>query len=281
MRITLCLLVLVSGCLKRYSDWDAVDSTPASSTAAAGAPVLSAFFGLDNGLTPRVERLCPGAAGMDGMPLIFSHEVDIQTLQAGDVVVITAAGKRMPVHCLTMGPALDAGELRTALLAGEFGGADDPPASVQVTGHVLSLDGRHDFFGATIPVTPLADGPFLVLAEAATAAQYGGKRTPGPAHGTRCPTGTAQAIRVTWAGGISRPTGGDVDMQEGARYALRLTTGELVAPDALADLHDNDNNHLLCLTQANEVASVSFPAGLVVDPNKDLNPAVEVPVRAP
>jgi len=49
------------------------------------AALLSAFFGIDNGL-PRVANkgICPGAAGQDGMPVIFSHEIDVNTLQAED-----------------------------------------------------------------------------------------------------------------------------------------------------------------------------------------------------
>ena len=51
-----------------------------------------------------------------------------------------------------------------------------------------------------------------------------------------------------------------------------------VVEKRLADLDDNDNNHNLCLNVADRAASVSFPAGHVVDPNGDLNPATEVAV---
>lgn len=39
------------------------------------AELLSAFFGLDNGLPPRSEGVCRGAGGADGLPVIFSHEL--------------------------------------------------------------------------------------------------------------------------------------------------------------------------------------------------------------
>ncbi len=39
------------------------------------AELLSAFFGLDNGLPLRSEAVCRGAEGADGMPVIFSHEL--------------------------------------------------------------------------------------------------------------------------------------------------------------------------------------------------------------
>jgi len=272
--------LLATGCLKqRYSNWSLEDQTSPVASPQQGR-LLSAFFGLDNTLPKRSERLCPGAAGMDGMPLIFSEELDLGTLEAGDIVVVGASGARRPVHCITMGPAIDRGELRTGLLVGEFGSpGEDPPASVEVSGHLLSIDGTHDFNGASVAVTPLADGPSIVLAEAASPEQYGGTRAKGVARGTRCPKGTQQAIRVTWAGGITKPGGEPADMAEGRRYTLTLEDGSAVAPDALADLRDNDNNHLLCLNEARKVVRVSFPAGLVTDPNEDLNPATEVSVR--
>ena len=51
-----------------------------------------------------------------------------------------------------------------------------------------------------------------------------------------------------------------------------------VTPSGLADLDDSDNNHNLCLNVADRDVSVSFPAGHVVDPNGDVNPATEVTV---
>jgi hypothetical protein len=51
-----------------------------------------------------------------------------------------------------------------------------------------------------------------------------------------------------------------------------------VTPSGLADLDDNDHNHSLCLNVADRAGSVSFPAGHVVGPNGDVNPATEVGV---
>ncbi|MGJ3253190.1 MAG: hypothetical protein ACFE0J_18975, partial [Elainellaceae cyanobacterium] len=45
------------------------------------AELFSAFFGLDNGLPQRSNAICQGASGADGMPVIFSHELDVDTLQ--------------------------------------------------------------------------------------------------------------------------------------------------------------------------------------------------------
>ena len=40
------------------------------------ARLLSAFFGLNNGLGIGANRICPDASGKDGMPVVLSHTVD-------------------------------------------------------------------------------------------------------------------------------------------------------------------------------------------------------------
>ena len=44
------------------------------------ARVLSAFFGLDNGLPLGANLICLGASGQDGMPVVFSHTLDVKLL---------------------------------------------------------------------------------------------------------------------------------------------------------------------------------------------------------
>jgi hypothetical protein len=51
-----------------------------------------------------------------------------------------------------------------------------------------------------------------------------------------------------------------------------------IAPAALADLGDRDNNHRPCLDTADPPVSFAFPAGHPVDPNQDLNPDTRVVV---
>lgn len=249
------------------------------------AGLLSAFFGLDNAL-PRTARLiCKGAPGKDGMPVIFSTEVDHMTMQAGDFRVTTASGATGEILCVTLLPATDAGELRTVLLVGEFGGAEtDPPVSVEIVGHLHAIDGTLDFRGAKIDVTPLAPGPSLVMAEVADPAAQdlglGQRRT----DGDDCPSeGISQAVRVVWAGGVVLANGrepGDAE-RDLYRVTVRAPDGaeREVTPTALADLGDGDNNHLLCLDTADAPISVAFPAGILIDPNGDLNPATSVEVQ--
>ena len=241
------------------------------------ARALSAFFGLDDALPFRANRLCLGASGKDGMPVVLSHTVDAETLQPEDFRVVTRSGTERTPICVTLRPASDPGELRTVLLIGDFGDeADDPPVKVLVVDDLLS-DGvtgdRVNFRGTQTHVTPLDAGPALVLAEVV------------PEDGrSACPDGIQQVVRVTWAGGVRRADGDEAGDAERALYRVTLERADgsrdEIVPAALADLGDRDNNHLLCLDTSAPAVSVSFPAGQLVDPNQDLNPDTHVAVNS-
>ncbi|MYA09720.1 MAG: hypothetical protein F4060_01935 [Holophagales bacterium] len=242
---------------------------------------LSAFFGLDNALPAGANFLCQGASGQDGMPIVLSHTVDANTLQPGDFRIVTRSGSERTPLCSTLRPAGDPGELRTVLLIGEFGdAASDPPVRVLVVGDLFSDGVTGDpvnFRGTETNVTPLDAGPSLVLAEVVPADRWS---TEG--RGSACPEGIQQVVRVTWAGGVRLPDGDDPGDAERALYRVTVerpdgSTDEIV-PEALADLGDNDNNHLLCLDTSAPAVSVSFPGGHLVDPNQDLNPDTRVAV---
>ena len=155
--------------LDRYAQTDTTETDVTSTLHTDGreAALISAFFGLDNGLPVRNSNLvvCDGAGGMDGMPVMFSHEIDVETLDPGDFKVVTESGAVGEVICLTLAPADDPGELRTVLLTGEYGSADDQPVSVEVVGNILSLDKSVNFTGAEVAATRLEEGPTLVWAE--------------------------------------------------------------------------------------------------------------------
>ncbi len=247
------------------------------------ARLLSAFFGLDNGLPRGANNLCAGAAGQDGMPIVLSHTIDAKSLQPEDFRVFTRSGYERTPHCLTLRPANDTGELRTILLIGEFGNADnDPPVKVLVVDDLLS-DGSTgttlNFSGAEIKVIPLAAGPTLVLAEAVSKDEWSK-----PGRGSACPPDTQQVIRATWAGGIRLPNRANLGDAERVLYRVTVErpdgTHEEIAPAALAELGDNDNNHFLCLDTTDPTVSVSFPAGHLVDPNQDLNPDTRIAVNS-
>ena len=242
---------------------------------------LSAFFGLDNGLPVGANRICQGAAGQDGMPVVLSQTVDAGTVQPEDFRIVTRSGVEHTPICSTLGPARDPGELRTVLLIGEFGdAADDPPMKVLVVGDLFS-DGvtgeRVNFRGTQTQVTPLDAGPSLVLAEVVP---EDGWSTEG--RGSRCPDGVLQVVRATWAGGVRLPNGGELGDAERLLYRVTVErpdgSSDEIAPAALADLGDGDNNHHLCLDTSAPAVSVSFPAGHLVDPNQDLNPDTRVAV---
>ena len=244
---------------------------------------LSAFFGLDNGLPVGVNRICQGAAGQDGMPVVLSQTVDAGTVQPEDFRIVTRSGVEHTPICSTLGPARDPGELRTVLLIGEFGdAADDPPMKVLVVGDLFS-DGvtgeRVNFRGTQTQVTPLDAGPSLVLAEVVP---EDGWSTEG--RGSRCPDGVLQVVRATWAGGVRLPNGGELGDAERLLYRVTVErpdgSSDEIAPAALADLGDGDNNHHLCLDTSAPAVSVSFPAGHLVDPNQDLNPDTHVAVES-
>ena len=247
-----------------------------------GAP-LSAFFGLDNGLPVAANRICQGAAGQDGMPVVLSQTVDAGTVQPEDFRIVTRSGAERTPICSTLGPARDPGELRTVLLIGEFGdAADDPPMKVLVVGDLFS-DGvtgeQVNFRGTQTEVTPLDAGPSLVLAEVVP---EDGWSTEG--RGSRCPDGVLQVVRATWAGGVRLPSRGELGDAERLLYRVTVErpdgSSDEIAPAALADLGDGDNNHHLCLDTTAPAVSVSFPAGHLVDPNQDLNPDTHVAVES-
>ncbi len=286
-------LVFLIGYERRLDAYAQTDTTRTEVTARTdangrAAGLISAFFGLDDAL-PNLFSLvaCRGADGMDGMPVIFSHEVDLATLEPGDFRVTTASGKLGEVVCLTLAPAEDPGELRTALLAGEFGNAEDPPTTVEMVGDVLSQDGTVNFRGASVPVTPLENGPSLVWAEVVPQAAWdlGREATRLPwGGGNACPRGTAQVVRVAWDGGVTKPGGGHLAAEMGRLYEVTVAGSEgdphRVTPMTLADLGDGDNNHLLCLDVFERAVSVRFPAGHLTDPRDDLNDDTEITVTA-
>lgn len=241
--------------------------------------LLSAFYGLNDSrqTAVRTALVCRSVSGRDGMPVIFSDEIDPDTLDPEDFQITRESGDMGRVGCVTLRPADDVGELRTALVVGEYGSNDDPPEAVEIVGDVMSLDGMRNFKGATAPVIPLADGPTIILAENIPPNYWslGGEGD--------CPRpGLRNIVRAVWVGGITKPGGEEIDETEMGLYrvAVRKLDGTVVevTPTAVGDLLDNDNNHELCLDVEGEPLRNSFPAGFLTDPNEDLNPDTAIAV---
>lgn len=273
------------------ADSSPVDTTVTNITAnrdsqGRQAILLSAFYGLDDDLPKVADRgVCEGAGGSDGMPVIFSHEIDVNTMQAGDFRVTTASGGIGEITCVTLAPADDKGEFRTALFAGHYGSIDDQPVKVEVIGNLLSIGKSLNYKGASVDVIPLEDGPTMIWAEVVPEDEWelGKAATPLPwGGGSRCPVGTKQVVRVTWVGGVTKPGGDEADDVERVQYKVTalLEDGNKTeaTPFALADLGDGDNNHELCLDVAGTPQSVFFPAGFLTDPREDLNPETTIAI---
>lgn len=295
----LCLTVASCGLIENYKllrshEITLADSSPTDTTVTPvtanldsqgrHARLLSAFFGVDNGL-PRAANfvICEGAAGKDGMPVIFSHEIDVASMQAGDFRVTAASGKIGEITCVTLAPADDKGEFRTALLVGHYGSIDDQPVKVEIIGNLLSIDNSLNFKGASSNVIPLEEGPTLIWAEVVPESEWelGKEATPLPfGGGSGCPEGTKQVVRATWAGGVTKPGGDEVDDTERVKYRVTVAQEDNstieVTPFALGDLGDGDNNHELCLDVVGKPQGVFFPAGYMTDPREDLNPETTV-----
>ena len=192
--------------LRSMSDSTQRDTTTADVIATRDANgrqagLLSAFFGLDDALPRAANRgFCRGASGKDGMPVVFSHEIDVATMQAGDFRVVAASGAVGEITCVTPAPADDIGEARTILVIGQYGSAEDQPASVEIVGNLLSKDGQLNFLGARTTVIALDEGPTMVWSEVVPEPEWelGKPATSFPGGGgDGCPLGTKQVVRVT------------------------------------------------------------------------------------
>ncbi|NVB42726.1 hypothetical protein G6O69_33200 [Pseudenhygromyxa sp. WMMC2535] len=238
-----------------------------------GAPaveLLSAYYGLD-ALPATATALCGvPVGGEDGMPVVFSAQVDDATLDPEDFIVETQDGEELVPLCATLNPANEALELHTVLLAGPFGTAQAQPVAVEVVGVLDSVDAR-PLQGLRIEdITPLEDGPSLVFA------QRFEPDTPGLAG--ECPEGTLQVVQLTWQGGVTGPGGAALGEAQRLGVSVGLEGGGSAIPIALAD-DDPDNYVLACLDVDEAAVFVSVAPGLFHDPGDDENPETMVGVE--
>ena len=294
--IVLCVFCLGCGSIRSTMFSDLTDDTPLDTTKTnvtaylhpdgSTAELLSAFYGLDNDLPARLNIFIhPEAGGKDGMPVVFSHELDVSSMQAGDFKVTLASGAVGTLNCVTLAPANDPGELRTVLLVGEYGDPDNQPVRVEIVGNLLSIDRKVNFKGKRIGVIPLEAGPSMAWAEIVPRDQWEISKKPTLlplGGGSGCAPGTELVVRVTWEGGITKPGGAEIDDEERRLYQVLVQNPDgtitTVTPFALADMGDNDNNHRLCLDTPGVPLSVSFPGGYITDPRDDLNPSTTITV---
>lgn len=238
-------------------------SPPPPKTALDDQParMVSAFFGLDNAL--QVLRY----KGADGMPVTFSKRIaDPGSLEPEAFTITTRSGARLQPLRVTTRPASEASKRHTVLMIGEFGNEpEDPPVAVEVTGHLI-LAGGDNAQGLSANVTPLKDGPSLVLAYAVNPKDLPGDVLPE----------TKQIVVAVWNGGVT-PMEGVTDEDHRRGYSVETADGTVVQPIAIDDI-GGDNYEYLYLNTDTTALSVSMKSGLLMDPRSDANPATSVGV---
>lgn len=233
------------------------------------ATILSAYHGLD-ALPAAVTVLCGlTSVGRVGMPVVFSQQLQGDTVVAAHFRVQTADGTLVQPTCATLRPANEPLELRTVLLAGDFGSAAAPPRAVEVTGELLTVDGNSLRGLRSEVISPVAAGPQLVLAE-----RFGADE---PGLDGECPQGTQQIVQLTFEGGVTGPGGADLGEPQRLGVAVSLADGRTVNPTALGD-DDPDNHVAVCLAEDSPAQFVTVAAGLFHDPGDDPNPETSAPI---
>lgn len=244
--------------------------------------MLTAFFGLDNALNQRSRLSYKNAPGQDGMPLVFSHEIDPNTLQGADFEVLTKNGDLIQVEYATLLPANEEFELRTVLLIGEYGNhPDNPPASVTIIGDLMSRTG-FNFKGQTIKVIPLEEGPILSYAEYFTFDEDYPYIEEG--RGCDCPKAETQlVVKAVWSGGVRATNGNELGLNELNHFEVTLVQEAdtlIVTPFQLADLEDNDNNIDLCLKESGTPLLLKVNKNVAIDPRGDKNPKTQMEIKS-
>lgn len=232
--------------------------------------ILSVYHGLAP-LPPRATRLCglPPAAGQDGMPVIFSVQINGDTVSAAAFAVELSSGEVVTPLCATLRPALESLEQRTVLLIGSFSPGDSLPVSVEIVQQLEDVDGNSLFGLRGEKVTALAAGPSLVFAERFAPDTSGLEG--------ECPEQTTQAVQLTWEGGVTGPRGAALAEAQRTAVSVLLENGNSVHPLALAD-DDPDNHVIACIAETSPAISASVVAGFFHDPGDDANPATEINV---
>jgi len=274
MKIHSLLLIIICGfCACRNStDYTLSERIPQIDKTRE-AKVLSAFFGLDNALPKTAIGISPKAPGKDGMPIVFSHELEPSSLDESDFKIKTSKGEIYKVDVVTLRPAVEAFELRTVLLIGDYGNApDNEPVEVEIVGDLMARSGQN-FKGQKVTVTPLRKGPFISYAEHFTIDEdtYPYVKR---GNGCDCPKRTTTVVRTVWAGGVRAMNGeelGDNELEQFKVILKRRNKTIEVHPFQIADIDDSDNNIDLCIKEKGVPVSVSVNANTAIDPRDDAN----------
>lgn len=244
------------------------------------ARMLSAFFGLDDALPQLARLIWRGAPGKDGMPIVFSHEIDPETLDASDFQIRTKQGDIRSVEYVSYRPAVEKFELRTILLIGHYGEyPDNEPVEVEIVGELKSRDGQ-SLKGQKIAVTPLAEGPSISYAEYFKIDDKYPYVEKG--NGCDCPKATTTTVvRTVWSGGVRSKKGKELGDAELNNFHIKLVQQNdtiEVNPFQIADIDDNENNVDLCIKEAGVPIAVRADKNIAIDPRDDLNAETEMEI---
>jgi hypothetical protein len=251
--------------------------------------IISAFHGVDDRRPIRAMQGCnlPANQTVDGMPLVFSVEIDQSTLAPGDVRVVLSDGREVTPICAMTGPADEENEDRTVLLAGDFGSASGVvPVSVAIVGDLLAeapAGGTVQLKGLESSITPFDAGPSILIAEMIRENELELENTR-RRMGVACPApATRQAIRLIWSGGVTN-NNREVTLPRLRFYEVEIVgadgTSEWITPFAMGDLNDWDNNQDLCLDRDGTPKAVRVAAETVTDPSGHWNEAQKIAVTS-
>ncbi len=239
--------------------------------------IKTAFFGLQK--LPSVAVLFTwDAPGKSGMPVVFSHELDPESLDPQDFEIVSEDGELHSPDYVTLRPASEEFELRTVLLIGDYGEyPDNEPKIVRIKGDLMTRTGKN-YKGQEVDVIPLEEGPIVSYAEHFIFDEDYPYKAKGP--GCDCPREeTAMVVRTVWAGGVRNLDGKQPGEAELDRFKVMMVNdGDTisVSPFEFGDLRDNDNNLDLCLSIKGTPLKVEVLENTTIDPREDPNPKTEL-----
>ena len=240
------------------------------------ARILSIYHGLADIPPVATQLFCnlPPAPNQDGMPVVFSVQVDSETISPNAFAVGLSSGETVTPLCATLRPAVESLEKRTVLLIGAFSPDDSVPVSVEIVEQLKDVNGLSLLGLKSERVTSLTAGPSLVLAERF-------KPSNSSLRG-ECPEKTEQAVQLTWDGGVTGPRGADLAEEQRTAVSVLLQDGTSVNPLLLADDDPppgpTDNHIIACIAERSPALSVNVPAGYFHDPGDDANPETRIDV---
>ncbi|MDX2089277.1 MAG: hypothetical protein SFX73_15585 [Kofleriaceae bacterium] len=271
--VAAAVVLTTASCSKDESPSGSTDAPAAdggsqdASAAARPLAILSAYLGIVDANALQAVRLsdvtgCPQVAGDDAMPVVVSIPIDTASLATDRITVRTVSGASRTPTCATLAPANEPDELRTLLIAGPLGSADDPPKEVVFSGDVLALDGR-SYRGVV--------SPSITRVDAGVGLAYAIVDKAGPLCAGK---GSSTEVQLAFQGGVTKNKDNANDEFDAAAlpaFHLVDAAGADKTPLAFDDLDDGDNYLVLCVPAGHAPTRVTVDAKTVFDPTNNPN----------